>query len=39
MILDRIRNDVESDIFDKSFPQYIGLYKSMKEWLESDAEE
>lgn len=25
--------------FDIAFPQYVGLYKSMKKWLESEVEE
>lgn len=39
MILERVRDDVERDRFDIAFPQYVGLYKSMKEWLESEVEE
>lgn len=39
MLLERVRDDVERERFDIGFPQYIGLYKSMKEWLESEAEE
>lgn len=39
MILERVRDDVERDRFDIAFPQYIGLYKSMKKWLESEVEE
>lgn len=39
MILERVRNDVERERFDIAFPQYVGLYKSMKEWLESEVEE
>lgn len=39
MLLERVRDDVEGDRFDMAFPQYVGLYKSMKEWLESEVEE
>lgn len=39
MLLERIRDDVEKNRFDAVFAQYVGLYKSMKEWLESEAEE
>lgn len=39
MLLERVRDDVERERFDIAFPQYVGLYKSMKEWLESEAEE
>lgn len=38
MLIERIRDDVDRDRFYANFPQYIGLYKSMKEWLESEAE-
>lgn len=38
MILERVRDDVERDRFDIAFPQYIGLYKSMKKWLESEED-
>ena len=38
MLLERIRDDVEKNRFDAVFAQYVGLYKSMKEWLESEAE-
>lgn len=39
MLLNSIKNDVEGKCFDNSFPTYERLYKSMKEWLESEAEE
>lgn len=39
MLLEHIRDDFERDRFDMEFPQYVGLYKSMKKWLESEAEE
>ena len=39
MLLERVRDDVERERFDIAFPQYVGLYKSMKKWLESEAEE
>lgn len=39
MLLERVRDDVERERFDMAFPQHVGLYKSMKEWLESEEEE
>ena len=39
MLLERVRDDVERELFDMEFPQYVGLYKSMKEWLGSEVEE
>ena len=39
MLLERIRDDVEKNRFDAVFAQYVGLYKSMKKWLESEVEE
>lgn len=39
MLLERVRDDVERERFDIAFLQYAGLYKSMKEWLKSEAEE
>lgn len=39
MLLERVRDDIERDRFNIAFPQYVGLYKSMKEWLESEVEE
>ena len=39
MLLERVRDDVDRDRFDIAFPQYVGLYKSMKKWLESEVEE
>lgn len=39
MLLERVRDDVERDRFDIAFPQYVGLYNSMKKWLESGVEE
>ena len=39
MLLERIRDDVGRSRFDIAFPRYIELYKSMKEWLESEVEE
>lgn len=39
MLLEQIKDDVWQDRFGIMFPKYIGLYKSMKEWLESEVEE
>lgn len=39
MLLERVRDDVDRDRFDIAFSQYVGLYKSMKKWLESEVEE
>lgn len=39
MLLERVRDDIERELFDIAFPQYVGLYKSMKKWLESEVEE
>lgn len=41
MLLERIRDDVDRKIFKTNWMHnpYIGLYKSMKKWLESEAEE
>lgn len=39
MLLECVRDDVEKDRFDIAFPQYVGLYKSMKKWLENEVEE
>ena len=38
MLLEQIKNDVWRDCFGTTFLKYIGLYKSMKEWLESEVE-
>ena len=39
MLLERVRDDIERNRLDIAFPQYVGLYKSMKKWLESEVEE
>ena len=39
MLLERIRDDVGRSRFDIVFSRYRELYKSMKEWLESEAKE
>ena len=41
MLIERIRDDVDSRIFKTNHVHnvYPALYKSMKEWLESEAEE
>lgn len=41
MLVGRIKDDVDKKRFNTNFVYgvYVGLYKSMKEWLESEAEE
>ena len=41
ILLERINDDVDRKLFKTNwiYNPYIGLYKSMKEWLESEAEE
>lgn len=39
MLLEQVKEDVWKDRFGIAFQKYIGLYKSMKEWLESEAKE
>lgn len=41
MLIERIKDDVDKKKFNTNFINgiYHGLYKSMKEWLESEAEE
>mgnify|MGYP005777344261 FL=1 len=41
LLLERIRDDVDKRLFKTNwiFYPYIELYKSMKKWLESEAEE
>ena len=41
MLLERIKDDVDRKLFKTNWIHnpYIGLYKSMKKWLESEVEE
>lgn len=39
MLLGRIQEDYDRDLFDQNYEEYIGLYKSMKGWLNSEVEE
>lgn len=41
MLLERIKNDVDKKVFETNWISnlYIRLYNSMKEWLESEAEQ
>lgn len=38
-LLARIQEDYEKGLFEQNSGQYLSFYKSMKEWLESEAEE
>lgn len=38
-LLTKIQDDYEKGMFEQNSGQYITFYKSMKEWLESEAEE
>ena len=38
-LLAKIQDDYEKGMFEKNSGQYLTFYKSMKEWLESEAEE
>ena len=41
MLLERIKDDVDRKLFKTNwiYNPYIEMYKSMKKWLESEAEE
>ena len=39
MLLGRIQEDYERDLFEQNYEQYLPLYKSMKDWLNSEVEE
>lgn len=38
-LLAKIQDDYEKGMFEQNSGQYLTFYKSMKEWLESEAEE
>ena len=39
MLLGRIQEDYDRDLFEQNYEQYLPLYRSMKEWLNSEVEE
>lgn len=39
MLLGRIQEDYNRDLFEQNYEQYLPLYKSMKSWLNSEVEE
>lgn len=39
MLLGRIQEDYDRDLFEQNYEQYLPLYKSMKDWLNSEVEE
>ena len=39
MLLGRIQEDYDRDLFEQNYDQYLPLYKSMKDWLNSEVEE
>lgn len=39
MLLGRIQDDYERDLFEQNYRQYLSLYRSMKDWLNSEVEE
>ena len=39
MLLGRIQEDYDRDLFGQSYEQYLPLYKAMKDWLNSEVEE
>lgn len=38
MLLGRIQEDYDRDLFEKNYDRYLSLYKSMKDWLNSEVE-
>ena len=38
MILTRIDEDLENDLYEENRDKYLNLYKSQKEWLEREVE-
>lgn len=38
MLLEKIHDDVEHDLFESNYDKYLMLYKSQKEWLESECD-
>lgn len=39
MLLARIWDDYERELFESNYGQYLHLYKGMKDWLNSEAKE
>lgn len=38
MLLERVYEDVEHGLFENNYDKYLLLYKSQKEWLESECD-
>ena len=38
MLLAKIHDDVEHGLFERNYDKYLLLYKSQKEWLESECD-
>lgn len=39
ILLTRIQEDYDRDLFEQNYGQYLPLYRSMKDWLNSEVEE
>lgn len=39
MLLTEIQKDYDSDLFEQNYEKYLSLYRSMKDWLNSEVEE
>lgn len=39
MLLGKIQEDYERNLFEQKYEQYLFLYRSMKNWLNSEVEE
>ena len=39
MLLGRIQEDYERDLFERNYEQYLSLYRGMKDWLNNEVEE
>lgn len=37
MLLGRIWDDYERDLFEQNYEQYLPMYRSMKDWLNSEV--
>lgn len=38
MLLERIQEDYDGDLFEQNYEKYLSLYRSMKDWLNSEVE-
>lgn len=38
ILLARIQEDYDRDLFEQNYGQYLPLYRSMKDWLNSEVE-